>query len=47
MDDENSICKPELITPVKGTAVVRENKKYSVLTDELPALSFRIYRIKK
>jgi len=47
MDDENSICKPELITPVKGTTIVKEDKKSSVLSDELPAMSFRIYRIKK
>ena len=47
MDDENSICKPELITPVKGATIVKENKKSSTLTDELPAMSFRIYRVKK
>ena len=47
MDDENSICKPELITPKTGTAQVVAGKKQSTLSDELPPMSFRIYRIKK
>ena len=47
MDDENSICKPELITPQPGTAQVKADKKQAVLSDELPAMSFRIYRFKK
>lgn len=47
MDDENSICKPELITPQPGTAQVSNGKKQSVLNDQLPAMSFRIYRFKK
>ncbi len=47
MDDENSICKPELITPQQGTAQVVGDKKFATLTDKLPAMSFRIYRIKK
>ena len=47
MDDENSICKPELITPQKGSAQVAGGKKQATLSDQLPAMSFRIYRIKK
>jgi len=46
MDDENSIQKPELITPQKGSAKVVADKKGSVLKDELPPMSFRVYRIK-
>ncbi len=45
MDDENSIKKPEMITPQRGTASVKGDKKKAVLTDELPPMSFRIYRI--
>ena len=47
MDDENSICKPELITPQKGTIRVDEGKGSSLLLDDLPPMSFRIYRIIK
>ena len=45
MDDENSIAHPEFITPQKGTIAVEGGKKQSVITDQLPAMSFRIYRI--
>ena len=45
MDDENSICKPELITPKTGTAQVTAGSKSATLNDELPPMSFRIYRI--
>ena len=45
MDDENSIGKPELITPQKGTATVAGDKKGATLTDAMPPMSFRIYRI--
>jgi alpha-L-arabinofuranosidase len=47
MDDENSIGKPELITPKTGTAQVTAAGKSAVLNDELPSMSFRIYRIAK
>ena len=46
MDDENSIQHPELITPQQGTIAVETGKKQSVINDQLPAMSFRIYRIK-
>ena len=47
LDDENSIQHPELITPQKGSVAVEASKKQSVINDQLPAMSFRIYRIKK
>ena len=47
MDDENSINKPELITPQAGSVTYKTDKKQAVLNDELPPMSFRIYRIKK
>ena len=47
MDDENSILQPELITPKQGTAQVVADKKQATLSDQLPPMSFRIYRIKK
>ncbi|MBO5579418.1 MAG: carbohydrate binding domain-containing protein [Prevotella sp.] len=47
MDDENSIGKPALITPTTGTAQVTAAGKSAVLNDELPSMSFRIYRIAK
>ena len=47
MDDENSIRRPELITPQPGTAQTVADKKGTVLTDQLPPMSFRIYRVKK
>lgn len=47
MDDENSILKPELITPKAGTASYTADKKQATLNDELPPMSFRIYRIAK
>ena len=47
MDDENSICKPELITPKTGSIEYTADKKQAVLNDELPPMSFRIYRLRK
>ena len=47
MDDENSIQRPEFITPKKGTITVESDKKQSVINDQLPPMSFRIYRIAK
>ena len=47
MDDENSIQRPELITPKKGSIAVEADKKQAVINDQMPPMSFRIYRIKK
>ena len=45
MDDENTLDQPEKIVPVKGVATCEAGKKGAVLTDRLPAMSFRIYVI--
>ena len=45
MDDENTFDQPEKIVPVKGVAQCESGKKGAVLTDKLPAMSFRIYVI--
>ncbi len=45
MDEENTLDQPEKIVPVKGTASCEAGKKGAVLTDRLPAMSFRIYVI--
>ena len=47
MDDENTLDNPEKIVPQPGTCQVEAGKSASVLTDNLPAKSFRIYKIKK
>ena len=41
LDDPDKIC------PVSGTVPVSAGKKAATLTDELPAMSFRLYKIKK
>ena len=47
MDDENSIQRPDLITPKQGSIACTPDKKQSVISDQLPAMSFRIYRVKR
>ncbi len=47
MDDENSLDNPEKIIPVEGTCQVDAGKKASLLLDDIPAKTFRIYKIKK
>ena len=47
MDNENSLDEPEKITPKAGTTQVEAGKKNAVINDQLPAMSFRIYKIKK
>ena len=47
MDDENSIQQPELITPKEGSIPCTSEKKQLVISDQLPSMSFRIYRVKK
>ena len=46
MDDENTLAQPELITPKSGTATCTADKKAVVISDELPAMSFRVYKVK-
>lgn len=43
---ENTLDNPERIVPQSGTASCEAGKKNSVLTDNLPAMTFRLYRIK-
>ena len=47
MDDENTLDNPEKIVPKTGNCQVEAGKGASLLTDNLPAKSFRIYKIKK
>ena len=47
MDNENSLDEPEKITPKAGTTQVEAGKKNAVINDQLPAMSFRIYKVKK
>ena len=46
-DDENTLDQPEKIVPKTGSVQVEAGKKAAVLSDELPAMSFRLYKIKK
>ena len=47
MDDENTLDQPEKITPKTGSISVAADKKQSVITDNVPAMTFRIYKVKK
>ena len=49
MDDENSIKEPNKIAPVPGAARCEATgkKQQTVLNDRVPAMSFRLYKIKK
>jgi len=47
MDDENTLDNPQLITPKTDILQAEAGKKFTVLNDELPAMSFRVYRMKK
>ncbi|MBR1933368.1 MAG: carbohydrate binding domain-containing protein [Prevotella sp.] len=47
MDDENTLDEPEKITPKAGSISCVAEKKQTVLNDEVPAMSFRLYRVKK
>ncbi len=44
-DAENTLDNPEKIIPVKGSAKTKAGKKNSILDDEIPAMTFRLYRI--
>ena len=46
MDDENTLDRPDLITPQPGTATIVSGKKSATLDDQLPPMSFRVYIIK-
>ena len=48
LDDENTLDQPEKITPKPGTQPTMADKKGgTVLSDDVPAQAFRLYRIKK
>lgn len=47
MDTENTLDNPTLITPQDGTIEVKDNNKNCVIEDNIPAKTFRIYKIKK
>jgi alpha-L-arabinofuranosidase len=47
MDDENTLSQPEKIVPVQSGMKLTAGKKAAVLTDEVPAMSFRLYKVKK
>ena len=47
MDDENTLDNPEKITPKPGTCPVDAGKGASLLLDDLPAKTFRIYKVKR
>ena len=46
MDDENTLDNPEKIIPVEGTCQVDASKGASLLLDDIPAKTFRIYKVK-
>ena len=47
MNGENTLDEPEKIIPVQGAIAVTPGKKASSITDELPAKTFKIYKVKK
>lgn len=47
MDAENTLDNPEKIIPVNGSVMYTVDKKAATITDELPSMTFRIYKIKK
>lgn len=46
MDSENTLDNPNKIRPVETTATCESKKNATVLSDKLPAKSFRMYKIK-
>ncbi len=47
LDAENTLDMPELIHPVAGTIKVEAGKKNAFISDDIPAMAFRIYKVKK
>jgi alpha-L-arabinofuranosidase len=47
MDGENTLDRPEMIVPVTATCTADAGKGATLITDDLPAKTFRIYKIKK
>ncbi len=46
-DDENTLDNPNKIVPKSGTIGIETQKKGAVINDNIPALSFKLYKIKK
>ena len=46
MDDENTLDQPDKICPKAGSISCEAGKKSTVLADEVPAMAFRLYKIK-
>jgi len=47
MDDENTLDQPEKIVPKTGSLKLDAGKKATLLLDDVPAMTFRIYKVKK
>lgn len=47
MDAENTLDNPNRIVPTKGNLTCAAGKKNTVINDQLPAMAFRIYKVKK
>ena len=47
MDDENTLDNPEKITTKDGTLKLDAGKGSTMLLDDIPALTFRLYKLKK
>ena len=47
MDAENPLDNPNPIVPTKGNLTCAAGKKNTVINDQLPAMAFRIYKVKK
>ena len=47
MDDENTLDNSERITPKAGSLKLDAGKGSTLLLDDIPAMSFRLYKVKK
>ncbi len=47
MDDENTLDQPGKIKPTEGNVACPTDKKQTILSDAVPAMSFRLYKVKK
>ena len=47
MDAENTLDNPNRIVPTKGNLTCAAGKKNTVINDQLPAMAFRVYKVKK
>jgi alpha-L-arabinofuranosidase len=47
MDDENTLDQPERIAPKAGSLKLDAGKGSTLLLDDIPPMSFRLYKVKK